>query len=686
MLRWHTIAAAIAGSGAIFFSIAYAANPFAITFPIAELGNCNSMEECRVYCDKPDNSESCTVFAESRGLASKKQVDQVKALRSGPGGCQGEEACRTYCEESTHGEECIAFAEKNGFISKNDAAQTRKFLGKPGPGGCRGNECKTYCAEPKNHEECLAFAEKNGFIGKEEANRARILREPGPGGCANPQECKVYCDNPEHLDACIDFGVKNGFMSVEEAARVKKLAGKGPGGCSGRGACEAYCHEENHAEECLNFAEQNDLIPKEEAARARKFLNQTGPGGCRGEACRTYCESPDHAEECIDFGAKQGFIKPEEAERAKKFAKAAQAGGPGGCKGEECRTYCENPEHHEECFNFAKEKGLIRPEEQKQFEQSQRIGEKIKNDGGPGGCRGEGECAKYCSDSSHADECIAFGTKFSGMSAEDVKQKLEEFRKFGRPEEPSGKFQKEQEFGRRQQNLESQDGQKFGPGGCRGFTECSAYCSDAAHQEECKKFGGGPQNNQRGEKQQGQEEDQREQGKPFNDQFQKKENEQGQFRGFQNGFDPSKLNDEQRKTFEQFKQQGLQGGAFAPPPGDRSGVKPGEQFGGGSDEQKFGFPSGDRSGVRPGAPLFGADAKPGEDGFFRPPGDRSGVKPGEQFGGQGEGIFTPPPGDRPGAPPDGRFQQPPPKPTSFAPAHSLLGSIQEFVRRSKTPY
>ena len=44
----------------LFFSfafIAHAQNPFNIEFPIPELGNCGSMDECEAYCDEPANGE-----------------------------------------------------------------------------------------------------------------------------------------------------------------------------------------------------------------------------------------------------------------------------------------------------------------------------------------------------------------------------------------------------------------------------------------------------------------------------------------------------------------------------------------------------------------------------------------------------------------------------------------------------
>lgn len=203
---------------------------------------------------------------------------------------------------------------------------------------------------------------------------------------------------------------------------------EGPGGCTTKEECRSYCDEDGHKEECLTFAVQNGLMSQEEADRARKFLNQTGPGGCRGEECKEYCSDPSHKEECIDFAVKNGLIQPEEAERFRKFKEIEEKGGPGGCKGEACRTYCEDESHRDECFAFAKEKGLIGEEEVKQFETGLKIREKIKESGGPGGCKSENECHSYCSDVSRVEECVKFGAQHTGKSEAEIEKMLREFK------------------------------------------------------------------------------------------------------------------------------------------------------------------------------------------------------------------------------------------------------------------
>lgn len=201
------------------------------------------------------------------------------------------------------------------------------------------------------------------------------------------------------------------------------------GNCADKESCKAYCDTAGHEESCLNFAKKQGLMSSSEVEQAKKFVGQTGPGGCKGNECKTYCDSGDHADVCIDFAVKKGFMSKDEAERAKKFQKATEQGGPGGCTKEGCRQYCESKDHQEECFKFAEKNGLVPKEEVVRHEQGQKILEKIKESGGPGSCKSEGECRNYCSNSGHVEECIGFASAVGGLTPEEARSKLKEFSK-----------------------------------------------------------------------------------------------------------------------------------------------------------------------------------------------------------------------------------------------------------------
>ena len=507
-------------------TVALASNPFDITFPILELGNCANQQECKAYCDEPAHSEACFAFAEKHGFVSKENTRKAEkakefAQKTGPGGCVGEEQCRTYCQDESRVDMCIDFAVKEGFMTSGEAAQARKFRNQTGPGGCKGDACRTYCENPEHFEECTKFAEEQGFITKEDAANARehfkrgraFSKGESPGGCRDERECRTYCEAPGHLDECLDFGVRQGFMTQEEAARIREQAKRGfapdkpgPGGCKGE-ACRTYCENPDHAEECLRFAEENHLMPPEELARAKKglqALKKGGPGGCGGEkACHAYCENPDHAEECVNFAVENGFMSPEEAERAKKFTQQARDGGPGGCRGEQCRDYCENPEHQEECFAFAQKNGLVTEDEQKRFETGQKLDKHVKEMGGPGGCGDEQSCRAYCSEPTHAEECITFAAIKGGVTPDEARRMLDEFRRHsgpgpimqgefrGQPGRPPEEFRRD--FGEQGSYPSWQGGPPpafpEGPGGCKSPEECITYCSDPQNRDACARFG-----------------------------------------------------------------------------------------------------------------------------------------------------------------------------------------------------
>ncbi len=203
------------------------------------------------------------------------------------------------------------------------------------------------------------------------------------------------------------------------------------GNCTDKESCKTYCDVPGNELQCLSFAEKNGLMSEEEVEMAKKFIGQTGPGGCKGQECKTYCDDDSHMNECLDFAAQQGFISSEEADMIKKFKTASENGGPGGCKGEECKTYCDAGEHQSECFEFAKTNNLLPPEEIERFEKGQKIQEKMKSEGGPGGCTDDESCHKFCSNPENIDACVNFAVSTGAYSAEDARKEVEKFRQNG---------------------------------------------------------------------------------------------------------------------------------------------------------------------------------------------------------------------------------------------------------------
>lgn len=376
-----------------FLVSAQVEDPFAeLTYPIPELGNCQSREDCETFCENPENAEACLEFALAHNLIPEEEVEMARRMlalgvTSGPGGCQGRVECEAYCDDIDLLEECIIFAEEHNLIPADELEGAHKVIAaiKQGitPPHCRGKaECDIYCSSPENMEECITFGEAAGLIPSDELEEARMVLQAirqgaKPPNCAGEEECDVYCSNPENFEECLNFAVAAGFISAEEASMARKTGGRGPGGCRGEEECEAFCQDPANMRECLMFALEYDLIPLEEAEQALRMLEAgfvTGPGGCMSEEeCRAYCQNPAYAEECIDFALRIGEISPEEADRALR-------GGPGGCRtSEECEAYCsQGPAQMRECVEFGVRIGQFTPEEAQRMLEQIRMREQME--------------------------------------------------------------------------------------------------------------------------------------------------------------------------------------------------------------------------------------------------------------------------------------------------------------------
>ena len=275
--------AVLIGTAAMFFAAFVAktqenaAGPSDIQFPVKELGGCKSENDCKSYCDNPQNLKACISFAEEHNLMSSDEVGQAKkfiaAGGEGPGGCTSKESCENYCNDVSNISECIAFAEKSGIIPPQELEEAKKVKaalekGAKLPGGCKNKkECDAYCGASEHMEECINFAEAAGFIPPEELANAKkaleaIRKGVKPLPCRGKDECDSYCGEPGNFEACIAFAEAAGFMSSEESAMARKTGGKGPGNCRGKEECEAFCENPENQETCFNFGKEHGLIPE----------------------------------------------------------------------------------------------------------------------------------------------------------------------------------------------------------------------------------------------------------------------------------------------------------------------------------------------------------------------------------------------------------------------------------------
>lgn len=303
-----------------------------IQYPIAELGNCSSKNECELFCEKEENMKACVAFAETKGLMEEDKLKAAKIVANldnlnGPGGCQSETECEAYCGVLSNLKECLSWAQKNDFMAPEE------------------------------------IKEVEGIV------KALDAGVTTPGGCTNKNECKAYCDGSSHINECMEFALAAGFMSPEEAEIVKKTGGKGPGGCQGKNECDTYCQVPENNQTCMEFGLEQGLIPPEEVENVKKTLEVLKSGvklpACQSEAeCNTYCAQDEHKKECMDFALAMGYITPEEAEKMQQNKELGSDSGPGGCKSEaECTAYCQDPANKEICVEYSLKRGEITQEQ-----------------------------------------------------------------------------------------------------------------------------------------------------------------------------------------------------------------------------------------------------------------------------------------------------------------------------------
>ena len=316
-----------------------------LKFPISELGNCSSAQDCKNYCNQSANRQACFEFGRKQGLTGNQEAAGKLGGLQFPiaelGGCENFAACEVYCDTPGHRQVCSNFAKAHGFEPPKD---------KRGPGGCTSDEeCQKFCQANPNNVECNK--------GRDEFCQANPDKcKKGPGGCTSDEECKKYCQNNPTNEECKkgkeEYCQKNPDQCQEQ---------KGPGGCVSEEECKKYCQANPNDPECQkNKIQYCQEHPQECQDNQGGSGPKTGPGGCQSdEECKKYCEQPEHKTECQQFGGDYCLKNPNDEKCQVKNTegpKTGQGQGPGGCSSpEECAKYCEDPLHQSECQKGAPE-------------------------------------------------------------------------------------------------------------------------------------------------------------------------------------------------------------------------------------------------------------------------------------------------------------------------------------------
>lgn len=205
-----------------------------ITFPIAQLGNCSSVADCKTYCDDPTHLDSCIAFAKEKGFYKETSLDsQKEAILEDAKttlGCDSLDSCKIFCQNSANASACSDFAKKHSLKGGNSQIDNVTLDKAKTELGCdNAASCMALCDQEENKAKCASFAKENGLRGGHETN--------GPGGCTSESSCKTFCSNPNNFQVC------SSFVKDHEGSESGKRTFTGPGGCTSEDSCRAYCQK-----------------------------------------------------------------------------------------------------------------------------------------------------------------------------------------------------------------------------------------------------------------------------------------------------------------------------------------------------------------------------------------------------------------------------------------------------------
>lgn len=246
----------------------------AVRYPLADLGNCRDAKECKLYCDIPANTPACWSYFKygppSNVLGVTSVIDATSAAKIGIkfpvtdlGNCASPQECRDFCKQETNKSVCGDYAIKMGIQKTRVKEINRTVLQKAKSElGCdSATSCHNYCRKSENQGLCLSFGQKYELVKKMGSSSGQlkpeiITKAQNELGCSNELSCKNHCDNPENLKKCQAFAAR---YSLGKLSGEQKATGSGtkspvflePNGCRTQRECFEYCKA--HPETCPNF-------------------------------------------------------------------------------------------------------------------------------------------------------------------------------------------------------------------------------------------------------------------------------------------------------------------------------------------------------------------------------------------------------------------------------------------------
>ncbi|OGG33969.1 hypothetical protein A3I80_01005 [Candidatus Gottesmanbacteria bacterium RIFCSPLOWO2_02_FULL_40_10] len=300
----------------LFFVLTQSASAASPSYPVDELKKCRNVRECALYCQIPQNTPACWAYShyvlQGRVLGVTTVTDDEKAGKAGItfpvkelGDCESIDDCRDYCSLEDNKETCRDYSIKKKIIKTTVRRISNTILTAARTElGCDSKtSCHNYCRQPENMDICRSFGEKHDLIKAVQAKSfhpeiwAKAKKELK---CEDELSCKNFCSHPDNKKICAAFKTK--YMAVQQISSknstiLQELIRGGK--CENEKECLSYCQK--YPDDCPGFKDSK-LSPDTAPGSVKTFL---GPGGCKTEAeCYQYClANPDG---CPAMPKKQG--------------------------------------------------------------------------------------------------------------------------------------------------------------------------------------------------------------------------------------------------------------------------------------------------------------------------------------------------------------------------------------------
>lgn len=266
----------------------------AYEFPIAELGNCRNTRECHLYCEIPQNKAACWSYS-VYGKNSQVLGDETPEATVGElgitfpiaelGNCTNVSECKTFCSDSQNTTSCKAFTQThNPNHQKRLVARAQEEL------SCSTlEECRTFCTQETNKTACQAFARRYHL--KPLVKKIHLEAVQQQLGCTSKETCEAFCKLSENHETCVQTirQVNPNFAPTQRELLIE--AAKEKLGCVSFQECKKFCQDKTNSSVCRNFGQALSQSIKE--MRHQK-------GDCKTvEECRKACET--NPEKCPNF-------------------------------------------------------------------------------------------------------------------------------------------------------------------------------------------------------------------------------------------------------------------------------------------------------------------------------------------------------------------------------------------------